>query len=98
MNEPRNVDDVPYAELAGPRPMKEVLRERHQLVHEQDKKTREHAFRIRCGMIGDLASCLCCYPLEKAETSSEHREWCPAHLLHLSREEQSRVDAARSAR
>lgn len=95
---PRNVDDVDYATLTGPRPMKEVLRERRGLTNKQNKATREEAFRVRAGMQASLCSCLCCYPLVKRETSSEHEEWCPAHGIYLSRLAQEKFDRDRRDR
>ncbi len=85
-SDPRNVDDVPYAELAGDRPMREVLADRKRQAAKLTRALREKAFRTRAGMIGLLQSCLCGYPLLEADTISKHEEWCPSHMLHLSYE------------
>lgn len=68
------------------RPISEVLTERKRKAGTIRKADREAAFRERAWLQASLASCLCCYPLAKAETASEHAEWCPSHGLHLSRE------------
>jgi hypothetical protein len=53
-------------------------------VKNPDKALREQAYRARAGMIGELTSCICSYPLERFDTSSGHHEACAAHLCHLS--------------
>jgi hypothetical protein len=84
----RNVDDVDYAALEGPRPMREVLHARARSHNAQDKATREQAFRARAREIGMLQSCLCCVPLVKYDTPSGHDDtFCPAHALWMSYEE-----------
>lgn len=95
MSEPRNVDDVQYvlsAELEQ-KPMREVLRGRASKYAQQSKPMREEAFRVRAGMQALLLSCLCCYPLVKAETESEHQEWCPAHRLWHSMRAAKKITA-----
>jgi hypothetical protein len=57
---------------------------RRKKSRELDKGLLEKAFRIRAAQIGELQSCLCCYPLQVATTESHHPEWCPAHAWHLS--------------
>lgn len=89
--EPRNVIDVDYAELDGQRPMREVLRDRSSRHNAQDKAMRENAFRERAFLQGQLASCLCCWPLEKTDTESEHAAWCPGHHLLLSKLAQEKL-------
>ena len=86
MSEPRNVDDVPYVLSAevDQKPMRQVLRERASAHKRQSKTTREEAFRVRAGMQALLLSCLCCYPLVKTASESEHEEWCPSHHLWYS--------------
>lgn len=87
----RNVEDVDYATLDGPRPMREVLHDRARLHNAQPKDQREAAFRERAGMIGMLQSCLCLFPLARASTASGHEEWCPADALHRSAAEVKRL-------
>lgn len=41
----------------------------------------DRAFRIRAGLQGALASCLCAYPVVEHATSSGHDERCPAHAI-----------------
>jgi hypothetical protein len=53
-------------------------------VKNPDKVLRELAYRARSGMIGELESCTCSFPLEHFETSSGHHERCAAHGCHLS--------------
>ncbi len=53
------------------------------------------AFRARAGIQAALASCLCAWPIQKAQTASSHPEWCPAHAMHLSSLEARRVEAER---
>lgn len=89
MSEPRNVEDVQYVISAKLEqvPMRTVLRDRATKHKGQPKALREEAFRVRAGMQALLLSCLCCYPLEKAATESEHPEWCPSHRIFLSSRE-----------
>jgi hypothetical protein len=54
------------------------------------KQLREEAYRARAGMIGELATCICTYPLEHFETTSGHHETCAAHAYHLSTVEVAR--------
>lgn len=51
------------------------------------------AFRFRAGVQSALLSCLCAWPLERADTSTGHLETCPAHRHILSQ----RVVAMRGA-
>lgn len=82
---PRNVEDVDYVNSDAPsRPMREVLRERKKSAARITKKLLVEAFRHRAGLIGQLQSCLCAYPLVESDTESKHEEWCPAHLVFLS--------------
>lgn len=83
----RNVEDVAYTESAEleQRPMREVLKERASL-HTQSgtRAQRDEAFRARALIQGMAGSCLCLWPIVKAETESEHEEWCVAHGIYLS--------------
>jgi hypothetical protein len=100
LSEPRNVEDVQCILSADleQKPMREVLRDRATRHARQPKALREKAFRVRAGMQALLLSCLCCYPLVKAETESEHEEWCPAHRQWLSaREVERRYGDGRSS-
>lgn len=54
----------------------------------------ERAFRMRAGVIGELQSCLCMYPLQLAPTSTLHADTCPAHFTRLEHE---RLEAQRAA-
>lgn len=92
-NEPRNVDDVPCVESAdgAARPMREVLDERKRRANTSPRRVREAAFHERAFIQGQLGSCLCSWPLEKAETESGHPEWCPAHHLLLSKNAQEKL-------
>lgn len=88
-SEPRNVEDVPYvesADLTKQRPMREVLAERKRLVSSVPRAIREEAYRERAGMIAELQSCLCGYPIRRASTESGHEEWCPTVGILISRQ------------
>lgn len=39
----------------------------------------EASFRRRAAIIGALQSCICEWPLKRADTSTHHDELCPAH-------------------
>lgn len=70
---------------ADVRPINAVLQERKAGTAKFSRAMRELAFRERAYLQAELASCLCLFPLEMAETSSRHPEWCPGHSLHESR-------------
>lgn len=79
------------------RPIREVLRERAQKHNAQSKATREAAFKERARLQGLLLSCLCCWPLIKADTESEHELWCPSHGVWKSGQEVKRIAALRAS-
>lgn len=81
---PRNVSDVDYATADGNRPMREVIRERKAAARKYSRAQLEAAYRARSREIALLATCLCCYPLARAETASEHEDWCPAESMRRS--------------
>lgn len=60
------------------------------------RQRRDEAYRMRAGLVGDLLSCVCEYPLTKAKTSTEHDEHCPTHYAitqrHKREQEQSHGD------
>lgn len=56
------------------------------------RKRLQLAFRERASIVGILLSCMCEFPNEKYETSSEHSQNCPAHRMIASR------DVARATR
>ncbi len=64
--------------------MTAVLAERAELVKLKGRKRLDAAHRLRAGMIGVMACCLCDYPLEVYDTKSGHTEACPAHAVALS--------------
>jgi hypothetical protein len=39
------------------------------------------AYRERCGEVGILLSCICCFPLERSDTTTAHDKNCPAHRM-----------------
>ncbi len=88
---PRNVTDVDYAEMDGPAPMRKVLADRKRQANASPRAQREAAFRERAFMQAQLASCLCCFPLVKSETESEHERFCPSHHLLLSKLAQEKL-------
>lgn len=47
------------------------------------------AYQARAGMVGALLSCMCLFPIEKAETSTGHTSWCPAHAMTCTPDERS---------
>jgi hypothetical protein len=78
-------DDPAYAE-ATPRPMREALREWRREQRKIPDDELATAFRARAAIQAALLSCLCAWPLRKAQTASSHPEWCPAHAMHVSAE------------
>jgi hypothetical protein len=66
------------------KPIREVLADRKCKHADQDKAIRYAAFKTRSRIQALMHQCLCCYPLEIADTESQHDEWCPAHALFLS--------------
>ncbi len=86
MTEPRNLVDVDYVLTSAQdvRPMRTVLREREKKARETPKAQREAAFRKRAGIVGALQLCTCAWPISKAETSTEHSEWCQCHHVLLA--------------
>ena len=70
-------DDVPFRESLA------ALRTSVQTI---SPKVRAKAFRERAGIIGALGSCICAWPVVKADTDTEHPEWCVAHrIIHSQR-------------
>lgn len=65
--------------------METVLAERRELTKLKGRKRMDAAYRLRAGMIGVLASCLCDYPLERYATESGHHEKCPSEGLVMSK-------------
>jgi hypothetical protein len=65
---------------------RETIAKIRKKARELDKATMLEAFRVRAATIGELQSCLCCYPLQVADTESHHPEWCPSHALYKSSE------------
>lgn len=78
--------DVGWAVAQGEtRPIREVIESQKRQHRSQDKALREAAYRERAWRQALLLSCLCCYPLQLADTESQHEHWCPSHLMHLSK-------------
>ena len=48
-----------------------------------DRRRHLLAYRARAGISGQLDSCICTWPLDKAENGTEHDERCPAHTMIL---------------
>ena len=40
----------------------------------------KEAYRARAGVVGELLSCICTWPLDKCPTLTEHSEFCPVEL------------------
>jgi hypothetical protein len=81
----RNVEDVGYVANDGSeRPMREVLRERDRSMKTLSKPARLFAFRVRAGMASMLDQCICCWPIARAPTESEHELWCVSHGIYLA--------------
>lgn len=62
-----------------------AMRERRRLYAERPRSEREEAYRVRAGLIASLQACECSYPIVRAPTTSEHEEWCTAHLWHVAK-------------
>lgn len=60
------------------------LAERKTLARKYTKAQLEEAYRVRAGEIGLLATCLCCYPIVKVDTASQHEEWCVSEMMAQS--------------
>lgn len=86
--EPRNVEDVMCVESADlkQRPMREVLAERKRLISSVPRVIREEAYRERAGMIAELQSCLCGFPIRRGTHDSGHEQWCPTVGILTSRQ------------
>lgn len=54
---------------------------RRKLAAGKPREVMERALRLRAGIIGALSSCLCSFPVELHETSSQHHATCPAHHI-----------------
>lgn len=80
----RNVEDVDYATTDGNRPMREVIRERTAKARKYTRTQLEAAYRARSRETALLQTCLCCFPLVRAETTSGHEQWCPAEPMRRS--------------
>jgi hypothetical protein len=39
------------------------------------------AYQARAFDIGVLASCICCFPLERSSTNTGHDKRCPSHAM-----------------
>lgn len=52
------------------------------------KQRHLDAYRERAGMVGELLSCICCYPLERSDTTTAHDIHCPAHAMIIYHREQ----------
>lgn len=61
-----------------------TLATRRKKASELDRATLRDAKMVRAGIIGTLSACECCYPLLKAQTESEHPEWCVSNALYES--------------
>lgn len=54
---------------------------RRKLAAGKPREVLDRAFRLRAGLQGALASCLCDWPLVKHPTATEHADGCPAHHI-----------------
>lgn len=77
--------DVKYvADDGTSRLMRDVIRERKDEQRRYTRKQLDQARRLRCRAIALLETCLCCYPMAKFDTESEHAPWCPSEGMFQS--------------
>lgn len=50
------------------------------------------AYRARAGEVGVLLSCVCCYPLERSDTTTAHDAKCPSHAMIVAKRNQPLAD------
>lgn len=80
-----NPVDVKYvADDGTSRLMREVIAERKTESKQYTRAQLTQARKLRCRAIAMLETCLCCYPMAKFDTASQHAPWCPAEHMFQS--------------
>ena len=77
--------DVKYvADDGTTRLMRDVIAERKSEARQYTKAQLGEARKLRCRAIALLETCLCCYPMARFDTASQHAPWCPAEHMYQS--------------
>lgn len=77
--------DVKYvADDGTSRLMRDVIAERKTEARQYTKAQLTKARLLRCRAIALLETCLCCYPMARFDTPSQHAPWCPSENMFQS--------------